>query len=72
MSIKIKNLIKKLQECKNQNAVVEIRVPFEQGYDDSPNDFISSNFEIHNGWDEDSNYIEFYTNDTLNGRKASD
>lgn len=72
MSIKIKNLIKKLQECKNQNAVVEIRVPFEQGYDDSPNDFISSDFEIHGGHDESYNYIEFYTNDTLNGRKASD
>jgi hypothetical protein len=68
----IKDLIKQLKKCKNQNALIEIRVPCKPGYDDSLNDFISKDFEVHNGWNEDSNYIEFYTNDTLKGVKASE
>ena len=67
--MKVNELIKQLQAVKNQNARVDIIIPYEIE-NDTGLDLGTSEFEIHdshamNENDEDMEYIELYSTKTL-------
>jgi hypothetical protein len=65
--MKVKELIKQLQSVKNQDARVDIYVPYELENDTS-NDYSTENFEVHT-INEHDGYVEFYCTDELNLKK---
>tara|TARA_B100001093_G_scaffold437142_1_gene435915 strand:+ start:1591 stop:1833 length:243 start_codon:yes stop_codon:yes gene_type:complete len=71
--MKVKELIKELQEVPNQNARVELYIPYTIG-DDTSDDVVLKDFEVHSSHalneDEDnSEYVELYSLIDLHGHK---
>ena len=59
----VKELIKQLKSVKNQNARVDIYVPY-MLENDCADDYCTDKFEIHRANDND-NWIEFYCTEEL-------